>query len=79
MKSTEAIELIVKEFGRQAKNEQPFLDLEEGLEAIEKETNKIFDEVYIGKTPDYTPDKELIKDAAVKTAANAFRFLVDLC
>ena len=76
MKSVEAIELIVQEFGRASKSNPPFLSLEEGFFSILEEVDKLTD-VTRGDTE--ILNKELIKDAAIKTAANAFRFLVDLC
>lgn len=76
MKSVEAIELIVEEFGNSARNNPPFLSQGDGLAAISDEMDKLTDEL-LGNPE--TQDKEVIKDAAVKTAANAFRFLVDLC
>jgi len=69
MKSTDAIQLIVAEFGRQAKEEPRFSSPEDGFSAISCAMHALA----------YAPDdeKEVVKEAAVTVAATAMRFLVD--
>ena len=71
MKSTDAISLMIQEYGRQARNEPRFLLMEDGIDAIQYKTDKIMFGHHL--------DKDVLKEAAVSIAATAFRLLVDCC